>query len=128
MYAILCNGEAIALVESPRYVRRNESGIFVEADKDTADGIAVNGTLYNLPGGTAIEDAPEAVVVDAKAGEYIFANRVRIEQDAASGNIRISTVEDAVCDLDESTDERMSAIEDAICELDEMISGGGEIE
>lgn len=127
MYAICSGGELIALAENPRYVKRNEDGIFVEAAAEDAEAIAVNGTLYNIPGGDTIEGAPEAVVVEAEAEEYIFTNRVRIEQDAASGNARISTVEDAVCDLDESTDERMSAIEDAICELDEMISGGGDI-
>lgn len=126
MYAIYCNGEPIALAKKPRYVKRNGSGVFVEADKYDAEAIAVNGVLYNLPGGTAIDDAPEAVAVEQEAEEFIFSNRVRIEQDSASGNARISTVEDAVCDLDESTDERMSAIEDAICELDEMISGGGD--
>lgn len=126
MYAIYCCGEPIALAKKPRYVKQNESGVFVEAVKEDAEAIAVNGTLYNLPGGTAAGDAPEAVAVEEDAEEFIFGNRVRIEQDSLTGNARISTVEDAVCDLDESTDERMSAIEDAICELDEMISGGGD--
>ena len=65
MYAIYSNGVMLSITDSPRYVRLNESsGAYVEAAPDEAVGIAVSGTLYNLPGSTAIEGAPEAVVTE----------------------------------------------------------------
>lgn len=127
MFEICCGGELVALTAKPRYVKRNEtSGLYVEATWEDAEAISVNGTLYNVPGGTAVEGAPEATVREADASEYIFENRTAIERNAEDGTVRITNVEDAVCDLDESTSERMSAIEDAICELDEAVNGGGE--
>ena len=36
----------------------------------------------------------------------------------------IAASQDAVCELDETTDARMGALEDAVCELDEIINGG----
>lgn len=62
MYAIISKGELLALCERPRYVKRNaETGAYVEAAEAEAIGIAVGGEVYNLPGGTAIPDAPEAL-------------------------------------------------------------------
>lgn len=120
MYAIMSGGEAIALCDAPRYVRRNDNNIYVEADKSEADAIAVCGTLYNLPGGGAIEGAPEAVAVRQEAGEYILGNRAKINAAGAS----ITGLEDAACDLDALTEGRVSALEDAVCELDAALNGG----
>lgn len=33
-------------------------------------------------------------------------------------------IEDAICDEDETLDERLGIIEDVLCELDERINGG----
>ena len=33
-------------------------------------------------------------------------------------------IEDAICDEDETLDERLGVIEDVLCELDERINGG----
>ena len=62
MYAIISKGELLALCERPRYVKRNEeTGAYVEAAEAEAIGIAVGGEGYNLPGGTALPDPPEAL-------------------------------------------------------------------
>lgn len=37
----------------------------------------------------------------------------------------VAVVEDAVCELDESTEARIGTLEDAVCELDSIINGGG---
>lgn len=126
MYEITSGGELVALVAKPRYVKLNADGIYVEATAEDAIGISVAGTLYNLPGSTAIEGAPEAMIREGDASEYIFTNRTRILQNEESTTAAIVGVEDAVCELDESTEQRMSAIEDAVCELDEIINGGGD--
>ena len=72
MYAIISKGELLALCERPRYVKRNEeTGAYVEAAEAEAIGIAVGGEVYNLPGGTAIPDAPEALAQEGEAEEYV---------------------------------------------------------
>ena len=79
MYAIISKGELLALCERPRYVKRNEeTGAYVEAAEAEAIGIAVGGEVYNLPGGTAIPDAPEALAQEGEAEEYVFRNHARI--------------------------------------------------
>ncbi len=127
MYAILSGGELLALCEKPRYVKKNAvSGAYVEAKREEAEAIAVNGELYNLPGGTAIPSAPEAVITERDIPEYVFCNRARIAENEKSTGATIVIMEDALCEQDAANDERVSAIEDAVCELDSMINGGGE--
>lgn len=128
MYEIISGGELVALTAKPRYIKRNEeSGLYVEATAEDAIGVSVAGTLYNLPGGTAIEGAPEAAIREGDASEYIFTNRVRIQHNEETATAAIVGIEDAVCDLDANTDTRMGAIEDALCDLDATVNGGGEM-
>jgi hypothetical protein len=122
MYEIISVGNLVALCEKPRFVKRNESGIYVEAQPEDAVGISVAGTLYNLEGGNAIPDAPEAIVREGDASEYIFQNKAKIAQNAESTSVAIIGVEDAMCEMDEATDERLTAVENALCELDEAIN------
>lgn len=123
MYAILSGGALLALCDKPRYVKVNEeSGAYVEATEAEAVGISVNGDLYNLPGGESIPDAPEAVIRDGDITEYVFRNKAKIEENEEATGSAIVAVENAVCDLDENTEERLSAVETALCELDEFIN------
>ena len=127
MYAILSGGVLLALCDKPRYVKVNEaSGAYVEAEEAEAIGVAVWGDLYNLVGGTAIPDAPEAIITHSDIAEYVFRNRVRIEENEETQGAAIIGMEDALCEQDAANDVRMSAIEDAVCELDSIINGGGE--
>ena len=77
MYAIISGGVLLALCDKPRYVRNNEaSGAYVEAEEAQAEGISVNGDLYNIGGGSAIPDAPQAVVtarVQSSASSALWA-------------------------------------------------------
>lgn len=123
MYAILSNGELLALCERPRYVKRNQDGVFVEAPKDKAEGIAVGGEVYNLPGGSAITDAPEALVQEAEASEYVFRNRVRIIENEETTGAAIIAMEEALCEMDNASEERLAAVEEALCELDSATNG-----
>lgn len=128
MYEIVSGGALVALCEKPRFVKRNEeTGVFVEASVEEAVGVAVNGTLYNLLGGTAIEGAQEAIVREGEAAEYVFQNRVRIAEDREAAETAVVEVEDALCEMDANTDQRMTDVENALCELDEIINGGGSI-
>lgn len=129
MYAIISGGVLLALCDKPRYVRKNEaSGAYVEAEEAQAEGISVNGDLYNIGGGSAIPDAPQAVVTEGEASEYVFRNRVRIEENEKNTSTAIVSIEEALCELDTASTENAEAMENALCELDEMICAinGGE--
>ena len=93
MYAIISKGELLALCERPRYVKRNaETGAYVEAAEAEAIGIAVGGEVYNLPGGTAIPDAPEALAQEGEAEEYVFRNHARIIENEETTNAAFAAV------------------------------------
>ena len=126
MYAIISKGELLALCERPRYVKRNEeTGAYVEAAEAEAIGIAVGGEVYNLPGGTAIPDAPEALAQEGEAEEYVFRNHARIIENEEATNAAFVAMEEAMCDMDSSSEERLTAVEEALCELDSAANGGG---
>lgn len=96
MYAILSGGALLAFCDKPRYVKVNEgSGAYVEAEAEEASGISVNGTLYNLPGGTAIAGALEAVVSEVESGELIFQNAVQIQSVGEASNIAFVVMAEA---------------------------------
>lgn len=48
MYKILHNGDYIAVVEEPRYVRMHDNGCWVQTDSENAEGVAVMGTVYPI--------------------------------------------------------------------------------
>lgn len=129
MYAILSGGVLLALCDKPRYVKVNEaSGAYVEVDETEAVGVSVNGNLYNINGGEAIPDVPQALITQGDVSEYVFRNRVRIAENEESTNTAVGEIEEALCELDAAAAENVTAVEDALCELDETISaisGGG---
>ncbi len=101
MVKIISNGDTIALADEPKYIKvKTETGAFVPAEKDDAQGIAVMGEPYNLPGHDEITrvqlkneetgetetvTAPEAYVVEVDGGEISFAQDEKIaEVDEAS--------------------------------------------
>lgn len=127
MYAILSGGALVALCDKPRYVRINpDSGCYVEATPEEAIAVSVNGNLYNINGGNAVPDAPEAVVREDDAAEYIFGNRTRIVKNEAETGAAVVQLEEALCEQDADSEGRVSAVEEALCELDSVINGGGE--
>ncbi|WP_295761166.1 hypothetical protein [uncultured Oscillibacter sp.] len=127
MYAILSGGALLALCDKPRYVRLNpDSGAYVEAAPEEAIAISVNGDLYNINGGSAIPDAPEAVVREDDVSEYVFHNRARIVENEETTGAAVVQLEEALCEQDAATEERLTAVEEALCELDSAINGGGE--
>ncbi len=127
MYAILSGGALVALCDKPRYVRLNpESGAYVEAAPEEAIAVSVNGDLYNINGGSAVPDAPEAVVREDDMAEYVFGNRARIVENEQAAGAAVVQLEEALCEQDAATEERLTAVEEALCELDSAINGGGE--
>ena len=71
MYAIVVQGEIIAMQDSPRYVKINpETGALIECSREEAEGIAANGVAYNLRGG-AVFETPEAEAKEIESGEVL---------------------------------------------------------
>jgi len=126
MYAILSGGMLIALCDKPRYVRKNAEGVYVEAHELEADGIAVNGELYNIIGSSVIPGAPEAIIITGNVSEYVFRNHEKIVKNETETYTAFVDMENAICDLDTTTDERFNEVENALCELDGVLNGGGE--
>lgn len=124
MYAILNGGVLLALCDKPRYVKKNDGGVFVEAEEAEAIGVAVNGDLYNIGGKGEIPDAPEVTVTRRDVAEVVFQNRARIKENEEATGAAIVEVENALCDIDATAEEKLTAMEDALCELDSIIGGG----
>lgn len=125
MYAIMSGGVLLALCDKPRYVKRNgDGGPYVEAQEAEAIGVSVNGDLYNIGGGNAIPDAPEAVIRQQDTAEYVFRNRAKIEENEATQGAAVIDIENALCETNAETDERLTEVENALCELDAAINNG----
>ena len=91
---------------------------------------------YVIPGN---DDAIRAVklivskmadaVIEANQGEaeeYVFRNHARIIENEEATNAAFVAMEEAMCDMDSSSEERLTAVEEALCELDSAANGGGE--
>ena len=127
MYAIISEGNLVSLCDRPRYVKVNgATGAYIRAQPEDAIALSVNGTLYNINGGEHIPGAPQAVVSEKDAGEYVFRSGVRIKEVDEQTGAAIVGVEEALCEVDVNTDRRISEVEEALCELDGIISGGGD--
>ena len=119
MYAIISKGELLALCERPRYVKRNEE-LF-------SNGLAALHRFIDLMGTEpAIPDAPETLAQEGEAEEYVFRNHARIIENEEATNAAFVAMEEAMCDMDSSSEERLTAVEEALCELDSAANGGGE--
>ena len=115
LYDIVVGGKIIATTEHPRYIRQKaDTGVYIECSFEHAEGVAVNGRLYNMLGHNTIPDVPEAAIIERESGEHI----TRLIKQGVSLVTSTQRTEDAVCELDEYYNERMATIEDAMCDLD----------
>ena len=94
MVKIISEEKTIAIADKAHYIRlKEETGVYVGATQEEAQGIAVMGTPYNLPGHeeirrTVIKDeetgetetitAPEAYAVEVDGGEIAFSQEEKI--------------------------------------------------
>ena len=59
-------------IENPRYVKRNENGIWVRCREEDAECISINGTRYSLYEKEPVEDAPNVLIVmEVDGGEPV---------------------------------------------------------
>ena len=71
MYKILHKGKFAAMVDEPRYVKKNDNDVWVECDEENAEGVSVHGELYPLS---------ESSVVEYTAADYMNEQATGIEK------------------------------------------------
>ena len=69
MYKILKeDGTTLGYTEYLHYIKKSESGCFIEATEEDAIGIVFNGTPYNIYGQPNIEEAETVLLQKTDAG------------------------------------------------------------
>ena len=99
---IRIDGTELCLVDKARYIKRSDYGVFVEAERKDAIGVAVKGVVYNLLGHDEIAGADTVLVSDASTADELTAQRADLaEQKNVAAITFVSLVEKG--DIDEVT-------------------------
>ena len=77
---IKTDGTELCLVDKARYIKRSSYGVFVEAERKDAIGVAVNGVVYNLLGHDEIAGADTVLVSDASTADELTAQRADLDE------------------------------------------------
>ncbi len=83
MVKFLKNGSLLALVEQPSWVYLQENGAYGLCDYENAQGVAINGIVYNLAGNLISENG-EVDFKDIPSGEYMMQQDKVAAQNAAN--------------------------------------------
>lgn len=77
---IRTDGTELCLVDKARYIKRSDYGVFVEAERKDAIGVAVKGVVYNLLGHDEIAGADTVLVSDASTADELTAQRADLDE------------------------------------------------
>ena len=77
---IKTDGTELCLVDKARYIKRSDYGVFVEAERKDAIGVAVKGVVYNLLGHDEIAGADTVLVSDASTADELTAQRADLDE------------------------------------------------
>ena len=83
MVKFLKNGSLLALVEQPNWVCLQENGAYGLCDYESAQGVAINGIVYNLAGNSISENG-EVDFKEIPSGEYMMQQDKVAAQNAAN--------------------------------------------
>lgn len=83
MVQFLKGGSLLALVEQPSWVYLMENGTYGLCEYEDAEGVAINGTVYNLAG-HAISENGEVAFKEIANGEYMMQQDKVAAQNAAN--------------------------------------------
>ena len=120
MYILTSNGERIGLCSEPRYIKVNpNSGCFVQTQESDAQGIAVMGNPYNLPGHIEIMRDVFIPTEGGEEGEGTVERQVAPEIEIQ----RIDAYEfiNGMVDKDSTQDDDITSTQMALCEVYEML-------
>ena len=85
MVKFLKDGSLLALVEQPNWVCLQENGAYGLCDYESAQGVAINGIVYNLAGNSISENG-EVDFKEIPSGEYMMQQDKVAAQNAANVN------------------------------------------
>ena len=83
MVKFLKNGSLLAFVEQPNWVCLQENGAYGLCDYENAQGVAINGIVYNLAGNSISENG-EVDFKEIPSGEYMMQQDKVAAQNAAN--------------------------------------------
>jgi|GEM_PF-2611873 hypothetical protein len=107
MYEVKKNGETIALVDKPSWIKRLVNGDMGLTTKEHATGIAISLGVFSLGKSRDMEDLDEVTLNEYDAGKTI-----------GEHGESIAELEAAVCESDEANEAWKAEIEAALCEMD----------
>jgi hypothetical protein len=75
VYQIIKDGETMALVDEPVFIRLQENGCYGRTTEEEAQGISVQSTPYNLEGREPLEEGLETVMAVPVDGGVYFSQQ-----------------------------------------------------
>lgn len=100
------NSAVIALVEMPNWVCTLDNGTFGLCEFDVAEGVAIEGVVYNLPGhNISAEDAIDFEFIES--GTYMMQKNIETEQMLTDLDIANIEAQQAITELELMTLEGM---------------------
>lgn len=96
MYKIINakDGTEIGSTENPRYIKKKDTGCYIQTDRQNAQGIAYKGTAYNLQGRDGIDADDTVILIEYDAGTEADRTAAAIaENSAAIDELVISMLE-----------------------------------
>lgn len=104
MYLFKINGITLALVENPNWVRVQKNGYYGLCEYQKASGVAINGTVYNLPG----HDIGGVSTVDfdfVENGTYLLRQEANIDYLSMMTGVDLPSEDETQPVYDEEVDE-----------------------
>lgn len=99
MVKFTLNGTVLALTEKPNWVHVLDNGCYGLCDRMVAEGVAINGTVYNLPG-HSIGTAGEVTFEIIDAGTYIMQKDIETERMLTDLDIANIEAQQAITELE----------------------------
>lgn len=93
------NGMLFAVADEPRWVRLQKNGCYGLCEKSNAEGVAIDGTVYNLPG-HAISENDEIGFEVVDGGVYMAERFIETEQMMTDLDIANIEAQQAITDLE----------------------------
>ena len=71
MYRLILtrNGAEAGMTETPRFIKRSSTGVYVETDEAAAEGVAYKGAAYNLQGRTGVGAEETVMLISFDSGD-----------------------------------------------------------
>lgn len=94
MYKFIKGGETLGFSERVRWIKKNEYGIYVQTEEESAEGVAFGGVAYNIPDGS-FNELDTVTVKEVNGGEVILAvETLRSEVDFLNLLTGVDSIED----------------------------------